>query len=174
MTREALDKIKDYLDACNVDLKSFREDYYRDLCQAHLQPVLDSIRYMKALNIWIEVTTLVVPERNDSDQELKEIALFIADVDPEIPWHISRFHPDYQYQESTPTPITTLRRAYDIGKNAGLRYVYIGNVWGESEDTLCPACTKTVIRRKGFSVASNAVENGLCAHCGRHIAGIFS
>ena len=173
ITKEALDTINGYLDACNVDLKSFRENYYRDMCQAHFQPVVDTIRYMKTLNIWIEITTLVVPEQNDSDQELDEIARFIADVDPEIPWHISRFHPDYQYQESAPTPITTLRRAYDIGKNAGLRYIYIGNVWGESEDTLCPACARTVIRRQGFSVTSNSVENGLCSHCGRRIAGIF-
>lgn len=128
MTEEALEVIKPYLDACNVDLKSFREDFYRDMCQAHLGPVLNSIKTMKKLGIWVEITTLVVTGKNDSDEEFKDIAEFIAGVDPGIPWHISRFHPDFKYMEATPTPVEGLKRAREIGKKAGLQHIHLGNV----------------------------------------------
>jgi len=173
MTQEALDVINPYLDACNVDLKSFREEFYEKMCKARLKPVLESIRYMKKLGIWVEVTTLVVPGQNDSDKELSDIAEFIADVDVDIPWHISRFRPDYNYLNSRPTPIETLRRAYTIGKKAGLHYIYIGNVVGESEDTVCPECKKIVIRRHGFSISDNRIKNSTCPFCGSQIAGVF-
>jgi pyruvate formate lyase activating enzyme len=173
MTREALEVIQPYLDACNVDLKSFRDEYYRNLCGARLDPVLTSIRAMREMNIWVEVTTLVVPGRNDSEQELTDIATFIAEVDKDIPWHISRFHPDYQYLDSHPTPVETLRRAYTIGKEQGLRYLYIGNVWGESEGTFCPNCGNKVIARSGFSIAHNKLQEGHCPTCDYTIAGVF-
>jgi len=128
MTPEAVDTIRPYLHACNVDLKSFQEDFYRKMCGARLAPVLETIRLLRESGIWVEVTTLVVPGQNDSEQELTEIAAFIADVDRDIPWHISRFHPDFQYLESQATPVETLRRAHDIGRDQGLRYIYIGNV----------------------------------------------
>ena len=128
---------------------------------------------MKKLNIWVEVTTLVIPGQNDSEQELSEIARFIADVDPEIPWHISRFHPDYKYTDTHGTPIGTLRKAYSIGKRAGLLYIYIGNVLGESEDTVCPSCRKSLIKRTGYFTGQNKIEDGRCPSCGRAIAGIF-
>ncbi|MDP8229729.1 MAG: AmmeMemoRadiSam system radical SAM enzyme [Candidatus Gorgyraea atricola] len=128
MTEEALETIKPYLDAANVDLKSFREDFYRDKCRAHLEPVLNSIKTMKRSGIWVEITTLVVPGENDSDDEFKDIAEFIAGVDPNIPWHISRFHPDFNYLESEPTPIATLKKAEEIGKATGLRNIHLGNV----------------------------------------------
>jgi pyruvate formate lyase activating enzyme len=173
MTREALYTIKPYLDACNVDLKSFREDFYKDICRAELKPVLDTIRYLKELYIWVEVTTLVVPNKNDTEEELGEIACFIAGVDPDIPWHISRFHPDYKYTDSLPTPIETLHRAYEAGKDAGLRYIYIGNVLTESEDTICPHCGKTLIRRQGFAIYDNKIIKSKCSYCGESIAGVF-
>ncbi len=128
MTGEALETIKPYLDAANVDLKSFREDFYKDMCQAHLQPVLDSIKTMKRLGIWVEITTLVVTGKNDSEDEFKDIAGFIAGVDPGIPWHISRFHPDFKYLDARPTPLETLKRARAIGKEAGLEHIHLGNV----------------------------------------------
>ncbi|MBU1146830.1 MAG: AmmeMemoRadiSam system radical SAM enzyme, partial [Candidatus Omnitrophica bacterium] len=128
MTEEALKTIRPYLDAANVDLKSFREDFYKNMCQAHLEPVLNSIRAMKRSGIWIEITTLVVPGKNDSEGEFKDIAEFIAGVDPEIPWHISRFHPDFKYLDSFPTPVETLKKAEGIGKAAGLRNIHLGNV----------------------------------------------
>jgi pyruvate formate lyase activating enzyme len=174
MTPEALETIKPYLDACNVDLKSFHEEFYKDICHGHLEPVLDSIRLMKKLNIWVEVTTLVVPEENDSEEELAQIARFIAETDPDIPWHISRFHPDYKYTDSYPTPLETLRKARSIGKREGLRYIYIGNVLGESEDTLCPSCQKTLIRRQGFYVSDYKVKDSACSFCGAKVAGVFS
>lgn len=173
MTREALRTIRPYLDACNVDLKSFREDFYRDTCRARLAPVLESIRWMKEAGIWVEVTTLIVPGMNDSDEELEGIADFIAGVDPSIPWHISRFHPDYMLTDAVPTPVETLRRAHRIGRRCGLRYVYIGNVPGEDEDTRCPRCGRVLIRRRGFSSSGADLVGSRCPDCGMDVAGIF-
>ena len=173
MTPEALETINPYLDACNVDLKSFREDFYRNICRAHLEPVLESIRLMKKLGIWIEVTTLVVPGENDEEEELTQIARFIREVDPDIPWHISRFHPDYEYTDARPTPIKTLRKAFEIGKKEGLRYIYIGNVWGEAEDTMCPHCHKVLIPRQGYYIGENRLKDSTCPYCGERIAGVF-
>jgi pyruvate formate lyase activating enzyme len=173
MTAEALEAARGWLDAANVDLKSFREETYHRVCGGHLQPVLDSIALMKKLGVWVEVTTLVVPGTNDGDEELAEIARFLAGVDVDLPWHISRFHPDYRYTEAPATPAKTLRRAYDLGKEAGLRYIYIGNITGESEDTLCPKCGQTLIKRSGFSVTSNKVASSRCPFCRTPIAGVF-
>ncbi len=173
MTEEALKTIHLYLDAANVDLKAFREETYKKICGAKLQPVLDSIQRMWDFRIWVEVTTLVVPGMNDGEEELGEIARFIANVSPDIPWHVSRFHPDYQYTDSRPTPVSTLKKALSLGKQAGLRYVYIGNVWGESEDTYCPQCQRPIIRRSGFFVKENKIKAGQCSYCGASIAGFF-
>ena len=119
------------------------------------------------------MTTLVVPGQNDSSGELTGIAEFIASVDRDIPWHISRFHPDYLYQDSTATPRVTLEKAFDIGQKAGLRYIYIGNVMGMSENTHCPGCGAEVIQRTGFSVTDDTVKNGACPSCGTAISGRF-
>jgi pyruvate formate lyase activating enzyme len=173
MTAEALNLIRPYLDAANVDLKAFSDETYKKVCGARLEPVLESIRLMKELNIWVEVTTLVVPGMNDGEDELADIARFIAGVSPEIPWHVSRFHPDYKYTETKATPLENLRKAYSLGKKEGLKYVYIGNVWGESEDTFCPQCGKALLRRSGFFVEENKVKDGKCSFCGKAIAGVF-
>ena len=173
MTAEALRAIRPILDAANVDLKAFQDETYKKICGARLQPVLDSIRLMRELGIWVEVTTLVVPALNDSDKELADIAGFIASASPEIPWHISRFHPDYEYTEAPATPLETLRKARRLGKEAGLKYVYIGNVWGESENTDCPQCGRTLLRRSGFSVGEIKVKNGKCPYCGASVSGVF-
>jgi pyruvate formate lyase activating enzyme len=174
MTAEALETVRPYLDAANVDLKAYRDETYKKVCRGRLQPVCDSIRLMRKLGIWVEVTTLVVPEMNDSEEELRDIARFIAGVDADIPWHISRFHPDYQYTEVKPTPMVSLKRAYDIGKKEGLRFIYIGNVMGEGEDTFCPQCGKPIIRRQGFWVEENRIKDGRCPSCGAQISGVFS
>ena len=173
MTAEALRLIQPYLDAANVDLKAFQDETYKKVCGARLGPVLDSIRLMRELGIWIEVTTLVVPGMNDGDEELAAIARFIASVSPEIPWHISRFHPDYKYTQTPATPIETLRKAAALAKEAGLKFIYIGNVGGESEATVCPRCGKILIRRSGFSVEENRISDGKCSSCGNPIAGVF-
>jgi pyruvate formate lyase activating enzyme len=174
MTAEALETVRPYLDAANVDLKAFEDATYKKVCGARLGPVLESIRRMREFGIWVEVTTLVVPGLNDSDAELAGIARFIASVDPAVPWHISRFHPDFDYTEAPPTPLATLRRAGDIGRAAGLCHVYIGNVPGESEDTRCASCGAALIRRRGFAVVANALEGSRCPACGTVLAGRFS
>ncbi len=128
MTLKALEKISPYLDAANIDLKSFREDFYKEMCKAHLEPVLESIKTMKELGIWVEITTLVVTGKNDRDEEFEDIAEFIAGVDPGIPWHISRFHPDFKYLDRAPTPVETLKRAREIGNKTGLEHIHLGNI----------------------------------------------
>jgi pyruvate formate lyase activating enzyme len=173
MTHEALQTISPYLDACNVDLKSFREDFYRKTCHARLEPVLNSIRGMKKLGMWVEITTLIVPGVNDEAPELTGIAQFIAALDPDIPWHISRFHPDYEFTDTMATPVETLRRAYTLGKNEGLQYIYIGNVAGESSDILCPQCGNKLVHRRGFLVEENQLKDSRCCYCGQPIAGFF-
>ncbi|HPD60780.1 MAG TPA: AmmeMemoRadiSam system radical SAM enzyme [Thermodesulfobacteriota bacterium] len=173
MTTESLETIAPYLDACNVDLKSFREDFYKSICGGHLEPVLESIRCLKRLNIWVEITTLVIPELNDSDEELSQIARFISEVDVNIPWHISRFHPDYKLTDSQITPLETLTKAYSLGRKAGLRYIYIGNIPGESPQTVCPACNQPLIRRRSFWVLENNIRNSRCPQCGECVPGVF-
>ncbi len=128
ITTEAVDMIKPYLDAANVDLKSFQDDFYKKVCKGRLQPVLDTIRHMYDIGIWIEITTLIVPEQNDSEKEIEEIAQFIADTGKEIPWHISRFFPQYKYTDSEPTPLETLRFAERTGSKKGLEHIHLGNV----------------------------------------------
>lgn len=161
------------LDAANVDLKFFRDATYRRLSGARLQPVLDAIARYHALGVWIEITTLVIPGVNDSEEELKEIARFIHALSPDIPWHVSRFHGDYQMQEVPPTPSSTLKRALEIGREVGLRYVYVGNLPGMmGEDTQCPSCNATLIRRYGFRLIENRIRRGACPDCGTQIAGL--
>ncbi|EFK08628.1 conserved hypothetical protein [delta proteobacterium NaphS2] len=173
MTRQTFETISPFLDACNVDLKSFDREFYKSACHGRLQPVLDSITGMKALDIWVEVTTLVIPGQNDSDGELQHIARFIAGVSPEIPWHISRFHQSYQYGDTIPTPPETLRKAYRLGKEAGLQFVYVGNMPGEEKDTLCPACSHPLIERDSFFAPKSSVSNSRCPKCGSVVPGVF-
>jgi pyruvate formate lyase activating enzyme len=181
MTREMLEMFQGvtsdhepWLDAANVDLKAFRDETYKKVCGARLQPVLDSLKAMKELGVWVEVTTLVVPDMNDSEAELGDIARFIAvELGAETPWHVSRFHPDYQMQDRGPTPAATLQRAYELGRDAGLRYVYVGNLPGAHlEDTLCPNCGQTVIGRWGFQVTQRRIRDGKCTNCGTAIDGV--
>ncbi|MFH1394605.1 MAG: AmmeMemoRadiSam system radical SAM enzyme [Candidatus Omnitrophota bacterium] len=175
MTKETVDCGAGVIDAANIDLKFFRDSAYKKICKGRLQPVLDSIQYMKDKGIWIEITTLVVPGVNDSDEEVKDIAEFIVKVDKSIPWHISRFHPDYKDMELPLTPVDTLNKAFEIGKSAGLEYVYLGNVTAET-GTLCPGCGKLLVERTGVSAACQPdfLKNGKCGKCGRTISGIWN
>jgi pyruvate formate lyase activating enzyme len=172
MTKQALDTISPYLDAANVDLKSFSEDYYKKNCKARLQPVLDSIAYMRELSIWVEVTTLVIPGENDSEVELNQIAEFLAGLDKDIPWHISRFHPDYKFYDHETTPVETLRKAREIGKQHGLHYIYLGNV-SEGSDTYCYHCNQLLVKRPYFGVEEINLRNGRCVSCGTHVEGVW-
>jgi pyruvate formate lyase activating enzyme len=174
ITREPLEMIAPVLHAANVDLKSFRDKTYRKIMGATLQPVLDTLILMKKLGIWVEITTLVIPGINDSSEELGEIARFIAEeLGVETPWHISRFHPDHRLTDIPATPASTLERAVTIGREAGLEYVYTGNVPGNAgENTTCPGCNKTIIERFGFQLVSYEIKDGECAFCGHTIAGV--
>jgi pyruvate formate lyase activating enzyme len=172
MTIEALETIKPYLDSANVDLKGFSEEFYQKFCHAHLKPVLESIKIMRKLGIWVEITTLIIPGQNDSEKELKGIAEFIVSLGKEVPWHISRFHPDYRYLESSPTPGETLEKARAIGEKAGLRYIYLGNVL-EGNDTHCYNCKNLLIKRIGFDVVRNNMTGSKCHKCGAVVDGIF-
>ena len=172
MSIEAIETIKPYLDSANIDLKGFSEEFYQKFCQAHLGPVLESIRTMKKLGIWVEITTLIIPGQNDSEKDLKETAEFIASVGKEIPWHVSRFHPDYEYLDASPTPEETLNKAKAIGIQAGLRYIYLGNV-SEGNDTYCLGCKDLLIKRVGFDVVQNKIVDSKCPECRAKIAGVF-
>ncbi len=174
MTEEAIKKIEPYLDAANVDLKSFSDDFYRKLCGAKLQPVLDALKLMKKLGIWVEVTTLIIPTLNDSSEELREIAKFIVnELGEGTPWHISRFYPAYNLTDKPPTPIETIHKAREIGLNEGLKYVYEGNVPGSTgENTYCPNCKNLIIERLSYQIINKATKDGKCPYCESRIYGV--
>lgn len=173
-SKEALNKIHPYLDAINIDLKSFREQFYVDICGAHLQPVLDTIKRCRKYGIWQEITTLIIPGYNDSEKELKDIAEFIVSVDPVIPWHLSRFFPQYKMMDVPSTPLETLEKAYEIGKKAGLHYVYIGNIQtGKYESTYCKKCGELLVERKGYSLKMLYNEKGECQKCHKKMGGVI-
>ncbi len=173
ITPEAVEKIRPYLFAYNVDLKSFNPDYYKKVLAAKLEPVLEALRLIKKLGFWLEVTTLVVPTKNDSDEELTKIAEFIADLGVDTPWHVSAFHPDYKMTDLPRTSVSALRRARDIGIKAGLRYVYTGNAPGDDgESTFCYTCGALLIERLGFSITDNRITENTCPKCGTPVDGV--
>ncbi len=173
ITEEAIYTLAPYLDAINVDLKG-SEDLYRKICGGHLQPVLDTIKLYKSLGVWVEVTTLVIPTLNDSEEDFRWIAEFVKSVGVDIPWHISQFYPAYKLLDIPPTPVTTLRKAREIGLDVGLRYVYEGNVPGEGgENTYCYQCGELLIRRYGFQILENKIRDSRCPSCGAKIDGML-
>lgn len=169
---EALEEMAPLIDAVNIDLKSFRDPYYRKICGATLAPVLDSIERTFRKAIWVEVTTLVVPGLNDSAEELRDVARFLVRLSPDIPWHVSRFFPAYQLVDRGPTPESTLRKARDIGREEGLRHVYVGNVPGEREDTVCARCGEILLERAYLRLTANHLQAGACPRCGEALAGV--
>ena len=175
MTTEMLKTIGPYLDAANIDLKAFREKTYRQYVGAKLQPVLNSLKTIKQLGLWLEVTTLVIPGIDDEETELQDTAQFIVqELGADTPWHISRFFPDYQLTDVPPTPHKTLARAWEIGNSEGLRYVYLGNVPGEEkQNTYCSDCGTLLIRRNVFGVLANRIQSGCCPNCGCAVAGVW-
>jgi pyruvate formate lyase activating enzyme len=164
-----------WVDGINIDLKAFRDDFYRTLCGGRLAPVRESIADLAERGVWVEVTTLVIPGRNDGEEELGEMARFLASISAEMPWHLSAFHPDHRMLDVPPTPAATLLRAREIGREAGLHHVYIGNLrLPGGADTRCPGCGRLLIRREGFGVAETDLDGGgACPGCGRRLAGIF-
>ena len=174
ITGEALAELAPCLDAANIDLKGFSEAFYRDVCHARLSEVLDSIIEYRRQGVWIELTTLLIPGLNDSEEELQGIASFIVtNLGVDTPWHVTQFYPTYQMLDRPHTPVETLRRARQIGLAAGLRYVYEGNVPGEGgENTWCPSCSTLLIERYGYVIRMNRIREGACPACGAEIAGI--
>ncbi|MFP4108287.1 MAG: AmmeMemoRadiSam system radical SAM enzyme [Desulfonatronovibrio sp.] len=172
ITPKALDVVAPYLDAANVDLKAWDNDYYKEHCKARLKPVLTTIRHLKELSIWQELTTLIIPGENDTDEQLNGIAEFIAGVSTDIPWHISAFHPTYEFMDRQSTPVKTLQKAEKIGKNHGLQYVYQGNVPAENS-THCPGCGEQVVTRNYMGIRRINITDNKCPSCNAQIAGIW-
>jgi pyruvate formate lyase activating enzyme len=170
---DSLEALRDRIQAANIDLKSFREDFYREHCQARLAPVLDNLKAMRSFGWWVEVTTLLIPGCNDSPEEVRELARFISrELGPEVPWHISRFYPAFRMRELPSTPLASLERAARIGQEEGLRFVYLGNVQHALASTFCPRCGQTLLARLGYNVAGLPFD-GICA-CGEHIPGVWN
>jgi len=174
MTAEVIRHLAPVLDGINIDLKAFTDDFYKEVCKARLEPVLESIRLFHKLGMLVEVTTLVIPGLNDSDEELLAITRFLRSVSPQIPWHVSGFYPTYKMLDRPATPLATLKKACEIGLAEGLRFVYEGNVPGSGgEDTFCPGCSTRLIQRSGFSSQTVAMIDGRCDQCVASIAGVW-
>jgi pyruvate formate lyase activating enzyme len=169
--KEPLKRIAPLLDAANIDLKAMNEKFYTKICGAHLQPVLDSIKLYHELGIWIEITTLIIPGYNDDEYTLSKIANFIADIDKNIPWHVTGFYPTYKLNDIAHTSVSILESAVQIGRHAGLKYVYQGNR-GSGEDTFCPRCGMKLISRSGFSVNKNLAKDEKCPSCKMSVTGV--
>lgn len=176
-THKAIDLLAPYVDGMNIDIKGFTDQFYKEICGARLKPVLDAVKYAHNKGIWVEITTLLIPGHNDSEEEVRGIAQFINDLDPAIPWHLSGFYPMYKMLDTPPTPPMTLRRAYEIGKEVGLKYVYVGNIDDEDrESTYCPGCGKRVIDRRGTigQYVTNMLDSeGNCPFCGYQLEGVW-
>lgn len=169
---EATEIIAPHLDGNNIDLKG-DDNFYKKVCGAKMQPVLDTIKLMKQLGVWVEVTTLVIPDYNDSGEFLKWTADFIKSVDPAMPWHVTQFYPTYKLTDKPRTPVNILRKARETGIETGLKYVYEGNVPGEGgENTYCPSCGQLLIERFGFALTSVNLRDSRCNACKARIEGI--
>lgn len=171
---QCLDALGPLIDAANIDLKAMDADFYEQVCGAKLSPVLANLAHMRRLGWWIEVTTLLIPGRNDAPEELRSLADFLVrELGAQTPWHISRFHPDFAMRDRPPTPLASLQQAYAIGRESGLAFVYVGNVPGnEHNGTICPGCGELLIDRSGFMVNAVRTVGGRCAHCGAQVPGV--
>jgi pyruvate formate lyase activating enzyme len=165
-------KIIPQLDGINIDLKG-DDEFYKKVCGARAEPVRKNIELMWKEGVWVEVTTLLIPGYNDSEEQLRGLASFLAGVSPDMPWHVSAFYPTYKLRDAPPTGVESMRRALKIGQEAGIRYVYAGNISGESDDTFCPVCKEMLVERSRFMVLKDAIVDGHCPKCGTKIAGVW-
>lgn len=174
-SKETFEYIKGVIDAINIDLKSYRNDFYRLVCKAKLKPVLDSIERYFSASVVTEVTTLIIPGYNDSTDELTNISQFLFNISPDIPWHISAFYPSYKLKDMPPTSRSSLLRAYEIGKETGLHHVYVGNINDQiHSSTYCPKCQRCLIERNGYDMRmKDDFTSGTC-RCGTRIYGSYS
>ncbi len=176
MTPEAAEYASGFLDAINIDLKSYTDGFYRNFCKGKLEPVLETLKYFAGQeHVWLEVTTLLINGENDSDEELEQMAGFISgELGRHVPWHISRFHPSYKCGELAITSTESLMRAYEIGKEAGLKYIFIGNVPGlDMGSSICSGCGHKLIERNGYQLGSYNIMNNACMSCGERVEGVF-
>ena len=174
LSKEALNQLAPFMDAANIDLKSFSDKFYRSFCGARLQPVLDTITRMIEHNIWLELTTLLIPGQNDSRDEIEALTDYIITLNPNIPWHLSRYFPQYRYQASPPTDPEMISRYLEKAVEKGLKYAYAGNLRnGRWETTSCPECETTLINRSGYSTRIKQLIAGNCGHCQRPIPGVW-
>lgn len=174
MSPDALEMISPFLDAANVDLKAYDDEFYQKYCGSRLDPVKNTLRLMKKAGIWVEITTLLIPGLNDNMEKLAQMAEFISgELGTETPWHISRFHPQHKMTDRAPTPVELVRKARSIGLEKGLKYVYTGNIPGdEGESTFCSSCGKKIIGRTGYRIDSIEIKNGACAFCEKKTEGL--
>ncbi len=172
---QPLEELIPYIDAANIDLKSFDNDLYKRLNGATLQPVLDTLKMLLNKGVWLEITNLLIPTLNDSDEMLRNMCTWFVDNGfADCPLHFSRFFPMYRLENIPVTPLQTLLKAYDIAKDCGMKYVYLGNVSEvEGDNTYCPKCNTLLIHRRGFTVLANQLVDGHCCHCGEKIAGVW-
>jgi len=173
LSQKAISLLAPYLDAVNIDLKFFKQSSYQRICLASLEPVLDAIKLFNAAGVWVEVTTLVIPGENDTLEELTAMAKFIVTVDRNIPWHLSRFFAAYKFNDYPATAEGTLKLAYDLGINQGLRYVYVGNFGAWGQDTVCFACKKLLIKREGYKITQMHLAGNNCTFCQAELPGVF-
>jgi pyruvate formate lyase activating enzyme len=175
-SKESFRLTRDYLDAINIDIKAATEEFYLKYCKARLAPVLENIKRFHDAGIWVELTTLLIHNTNDSEKDLRWIAEFIKDIDPSIPWHLSAMHPDYKMIDSSFTPYSTLERAWNIGREVGLKYVYAYTTeqTTEKDSTFCPKCNELLIERHFMMTQIHNFKTGKCGRCGAKIEGIWS
>ncbi len=174
MSEQAARDLATFIDAINIDIKAFSDEFYKKVCRAKLAPVLANVKLLHELGVWVEITTLIIPGYNDKQDELRALATFIKDVSPSMPWHISAFHPAYRMLDVQSTPVTTLDMAMQIGLETGLQFVYEGNVPGRGkENTYCPRCGALLVKRSGFSATIAGLENGKCKKCELEIRGVW-
>ena len=174
INKKPLRELARHLDAADVDLKAFTEDFYSRICGGRLKPVLDALVELREDGVWLEITNLVIPTLNDDPARVRDMCRWIVkNLGPDVPLHFSRFFPNYKLKNLPPTPLDTLTDARKIALEAGLRYVYLGNVRSDAENTLCPQCKKILIERTGYFVKQNNIASGKCRFCGMKIAGVW-
>lgn len=177
INKEPREEFFKHMDAANVDLKGFTDNFYKKLCGAHLEPVLETLKYIKKkTKTWLEVTTLLIPGENDSEKELNEMCEWAVDnLGKDVPWHFSAFHPAFNYIDSYRTPPETLFRARKIAMSKGMKYVYTGNVYDpEGGSTYCHKCNTMIIEREFYDIKNYKIKDGKCTKCGTKVSGVFS
>ncbi len=176
ITREAFFDIYRYIDAANIDLKAFTENFYGKITMTHLQPVLDTLKWLRhETGVWFELTNLIIPTLNDGDAEFQELCEWVLEnLGDDVPLHFTAFHPDFKLQDKPATPPETLHRARNLAMRMGLKYVYEGNIFSDGANTICPGCKQIVITRSWHAVMSNRLKDGYCSNCGTRIAGVFT